>query len=417
MFFDALGVSSRDVRRFAAACGVPAERLRYYEREATLPTGTDLERVCEAAGVTPTALMLRMGRPDRGLLAALADRADAVEAVLETATSRPRPYATDGPPVRVLETDLGVLYRGDALRLLEATESESVDLVFADPPFNLDKAYPSEMDDDLEDRAYLDWCAAWLEACARVLKPGGSLFLWTLPKWAVRLAPGLEARLTFRHWIATSLTYSLPIRGRLYPAHYALLYYVRGAAPATFHPDRLPMETCPHCHGDLRDYGGYKHKMNPAGVSLPDVWTDIAPVRHARHKRRAGANELPVKLVDRVLRMASDPGDLVLDPFGGAGTTYAVAEMTGRRWLGVELGPTDGIVDRLSDLEDERAGLEALRAACNCLFTPETKAAREELGLWTDETVRAPGGSRRGRGARDAAAPTEGRVRQAEPPR
>ena len=68
------------------------------------------------------------------------------------------------------------------------------------------------------------------------------------------------------------------------------------------------------------------------------------------------------------------------------------------------------VVTATGDLADERAGLEALRAACNCLFTPETKAAREGLGLWTDETVRTPGGSKRGRGARDAAVPTEGRL-------
>ena len=71
-----------------------------------------------------------------------------------------------------------------------------------------------------------------------------------------------------------------------------LLYYVKGPQARVFHPDRLPMQVCPHCAGDLRDYGGYKDKMNPRGVNLSDVWWDISPVRHAKYKRRNGANEL-----------------------------------------------------------------------------------------------------------------------------
>ena len=111
--------------------------------------------------------------------------------------------------------------------------------------------------------------------CIRVMKDGGSLFVWNLPKWNGILSGFLSDRLTFRHWIAVDIKYSLPIKGRFYPSHYSLLYYCKGEKSNTFRPDRLPMPVCPHCHGDLRDYGGYKHRMNPKGVNIPDVWTDI----------------------------------------------------------------------------------------------------------------------------------------------
>jgi site-specific DNA-methyltransferase (adenine-specific) len=129
--------------------------------------------------------------------------------------------------------------------------------------------------------------------------------------------------------------------------------------------------------------------MNPEGVNLTDVWFDIPPVRHSRHKKREGANELSIRLLDRVIEIATDEGDLVLDPFGGAGTTYAVAEIKRRRWIGIELGPVDDIIMRLNDLIEEEERLAVIRKDLNCLFTDETLAKREQIGLWTHETVRA----------------------------
>ncbi len=99
------------------------------------------------------------------------------------------------------------------------------------------------------------------------------------------------------------------------------------------------------------------------------MWLDIPPVRHASTKRRE-ANELSTKLLQRVLEISTEPGDLVLDPFGGSGTTYAVAEQMKRRWFGVEIGDTDPIVRRLKgeptnimpkNLGDSGKGLKAQR--------------------------------------------------------
>jgi len=280
--------------------------------------------------------------------------------------------------IPILETPFGRLYEADCLKILAGLQPNSVDLAFADPPFNLGKKYSSNIDDSRAEHEYLDWCRAWLDGVVRVLKPGGSLFLWNIPKWNLQLGAHLNEKLTFRHWITVDIKYSLPIPKRLYPSHYALLYFVKGKKPAIFHPDRIPVPCCRHCGGELRDYGGYKDKMNPRGVNLSDVWTDIPPVRHAKYKKR-DANALALKLMDRVISMASDPGSLVLDPFGGSGTTYVAAELTGRRWIGAELHCRT-ILDRFENLDDDRDHLAEIHANKNVLFTKASLARRRKAG-------------------------------------
>jgi site-specific DNA-methyltransferase (adenine-specific) len=140
----------------------------------------------------------------------------------------------------------------------------------------------------------------------------------------------------------------LPIPGRLYPAHYSLLYYTKGK-PNTFRRIRTPIERCRHCEGELKDYGGHRGSLNGKGINLTDVWTDIPPVRHWKFKsKKRKANALSTKLLDRVVEISTEERDVVLDPFGGSGTTYAVCERKDRRWVGIEIESTQAIIDRLS---------------------------------------------------------------------
>jgi site-specific DNA-methyltransferase (adenine-specific) len=160
----------------------------------------------------------------------------------------------------------------------------------------------------------------------------------------------------FRHWIAISVKIRKPIPGQLYPAHYSLLYYTKGRTK-TFRRIRTPIEICRHCKRELRDYGGHRHAMNEKCVNLMDVWTDVSPVRHRKFKsRKRRVNALSTKMLDRVVEMSTVEGELVLDPFGGGGTTYAVCERKNRRWLGIEIESTDVIIERLTgtDLHDHR---------------------------------------------------------------
>jgi site-specific DNA-methyltransferase (adenine-specific) len=246
-------------------------------------------------------------------------------------------------------TALGALYAGDCVDILRKIPDDSVDTVFADPPFNLKKRYGANCTDDMAEAAYVSWCREWIVECYRVLKPGGSFFLYNIPRWNLILGSYMiELGLTFRHSIAVEMKTSMPIRGRLYPAHYSLLYFSNGK-PATFRKIRTPVETCRHCGGDIRDYGGHRKALNPNGLNLKDVWTDIPPVRHRKFMAKGrNANALSTKLLDRVIEISTVAGEVVLDPFGGSGTTFAVCEKKGRHWIGIELDFCQAIIDRLT---------------------------------------------------------------------
>jgi site-specific DNA-methyltransferase (adenine-specific) len=262
------------------------------------------------------------------------------------------PLLRSPQPVPFHATALGCLYAADCMEVLPQIRDGVVDTVFADPPFNLGKEYGRNTDDDLPDEHYLDWCRRWLTHCVRVLKPGGSLFLYNLPKWNVLLGAFLYGQgLEFRHWIAVEISACLPIPGRLHPSHYSLLYYSKGK-PNAFYRIRTPILTCRHCGGEVKDYGGHRDAMNPKGVTLKDVWSDIPPVRHWKFKSKTRrANALSTKILDRVVEMSTDPGDLVVDPFGGSGTTFVVCESKQRHWIGVEIDFAEEIVARLDSDE------------------------------------------------------------------
>jgi site-specific DNA-methyltransferase (adenine-specific) len=238
------------------------------------------------------------------------------------------------------------------LRVPAIARDEVVDTVFADPPFNLGKEYGKSYDDLRSDDYYLQWCKGWIRECVRTIKPGGAFFLYNLPKWNILLGAYLaELGMEFRHWIAIEISACLPIPGRLHPSHYSLLYYTKGK-PKTFRRVRTPIQICRHCGGEVKDYGGHRDAMNPEGVNLKDVWTDIPPVRHWKFKSRdRKANALSTKILDRVVEMSTLPGELVLDPFGGSGTTYAVCEKKAREWIGTEIDFGPEIIDRLESGE------------------------------------------------------------------
>ncbi|MBF0548245.1 MAG: site-specific DNA-methyltransferase [Candidatus Riflebacteria bacterium] len=250
------------------------------------------------------------------------------------------------------KTDLGALFSADCMKILPLIRENSIDTVFADPPFNLGKKYGSNTNDSIPDEEYVSWCRSWVAECCRVLKPGGSIFIYNIPKWNILLGAYLsKLGFTFRHWIAIEINSCLPISGRLYPSHYSLLYYSKGK-PKTFRKIRTPIQICRHCGGEVKDYGGHRNAMNPNGVNLKDVWSDIPPVRHRKFKSQSRkANALSTKILDRVVEMSTFPGDIVLDPFGGSGTTYVVCEQKNRFWLGTEIDFAKEVVKRLETAE------------------------------------------------------------------
>jgi site-specific DNA-methyltransferase (adenine-specific) len=159
----------------------------------------------------------------------------------------------------------------------------------------------------------------------------------------------------FRHWIAMSMKGTFPRGQKLYPAHYSLLYFTKGK-PRIFNRVRVPIPSCRHCGGDLKDYGGHRKYLNPEGLNLTDFWEDTSPNRHRSSKARPGVNELKPMIPARAIEISSEPGDIVLDPFGGGGSTFQEAQRLGRYWIGSEIGHCDAIEQRFRDFAPTTLG-------------------------------------------------------------
>ncbi len=231
----------------------------------------------------------------------------------------------------------GSLYQGDALEFLRSLPTASADLIFLDPPFNLGKTY-SAQHPDLDSRSQEDY-AAWLSdvtlETVRVLIPGGALYIYHLPKWALVIGANLQPRLSLRHWIAIAMKNGWARGKRLYPAHYALLYFTKGE-PAHFHRPKLTPKRCRHCGALTKDYGGYTKIIKQKGINLSDVWDDLSPVRHRANKHRA-ANELPQRITDRIMEISGSDGGMFVDPFAGSGASLLSAVQHGMRFRACDL--------------------------------------------------------------------------------
>jgi|GEM_PF-140478 len=244
---------------------------------------------------------------------------------------------------------LNTLHKAPCLDVLRAIPSETVDLAFADPPFNLTKPY-NGCTDDRATRDYLGWCKRWLIEYERVLKPGGAMFILNLPKWSIWLADFLSrtGKLYLQNWIVWN---SLPEpKGVLMPAHYALLYFTKGEhaahfnycsmengwepfAEAVFPPDRADVCQRRTCLRKRRAAG------HPWRGELTDIWQDIPRERRpikTSLDQKAHPCETPERLIDRIVRLATNPGDVVLDAFAGTGTSAFVAQRLDRRFIAIE---------------------------------------------------------------------------------
>jgi site-specific DNA-methyltransferase (adenine-specific) len=238
---------------------------------------------------------------------------------------------------------LSQIIHGDCLKALRAIPTESVDMTFADPPFNLNKKYNSYRDHrELDD--YLDWCREWLSEMVRVTKPTGSIFVHNIPKWLTYYAAFLNQHADFKHWIAWTAL-GMPLGRSLMPTHYGILFYAKDKRQQKFYEVRHPHRRCRKCNVLHKDYGGKKSLLHPFGPLVSDVWSDIHRIKHAVRRDKHPC-QLPEPVLERLILMSTDEGDTVLDPFAGTGTTAVAARKLGRHGIGIELDPNYAAIGR-----------------------------------------------------------------------
>ncbi len=252
---------------------------------------------------------------------------------------------------------------GDCIQVLADLPAGSVDLVFADPPFNI--GYEYDVYDDRRAKAdYLAWTEKWLTAAARVLKPGGSFFLAIGDEFVAEHKVRLDALgLTMRNWIIWHYTFGVNCSKKFNRSHAHILYYVRDPKRYTFNPEPVRVPSA-----RMTTYAD--RRANPVGKLPDDTWV-LRPQESDEHfrpdsdtwfvsrvcgtfkERVSHPCQMPEAVLERIIRVATNEGDVVLDPFAGSGTTLAVAKKLGRKYLGVELSEqyADGIRKRLQMIE------------------------------------------------------------------
>jgi site-specific DNA-methyltransferase (adenine-specific) len=277
----------------------------------------------------------------------------------------------------------GILFRSDCLDLLTNIRDNTIDLVFADPPFNLGKSYGTlKYTDEMAVESYRGWCRTWLLESIRVLKPGGALFLYHWPMWLMDFGAWLNSLnlLDYRNWIALKMKNGFPIKGRVQPAHYGILYFVKKGGDPTFNVVRTKSPTCRHCKKLIRDYGGYRDKFKRfedeegiPWIGISDFWEDTRPARHDK-ARQNQVNELPLHVPERVILMASNPDDVILDCFAGGGSTLHAAHLHNRLWIGGEISKPSAALRRIATFIGTDETANPPRRLLTCL-TKQTRDA------------------------------------------
>jgi len=258
---------------------------------------------------------------------------------------------------------------GDAINLMDTLESASIDLIIADPPYNLGKNYGNNSD-NVDFDGYIDFSKKWLESAKRVLKPNGTIYVFMGVRLISYLYNILEKELgmSFNSWITWHYTQGIGKTKGFSPRHDDILMFTKGNK-FTFNIDsiKVPQKF-------------YRERNNMRGANPGDVW-EFSHVHYCQENRQPHPTQKPEGLIERMVLASSNEGDNILDPFSGSGTTLRVCQQTNRNALGYELNPNyvkmteerlaqpfngfDGIDPRMAripnDLNDEMLRAEYLK--------------------------------------------------------
>ena len=228
------------------------------------------------------------------------------------------------------------IYHGDVLEVLEkAVPDESVDLLFLDPPYNIGKKFNGKRYSQKPD-AYLEWCYQWLDLCVAKLAPTGTLYAMTSTQFMPYIDLFLRERLEIRSRIVWFYDSSGVQARTLFGSRYEpILHCVKDKSQYTFNAEDILVEARTGAKRKLIDYR--KDPPQPyATQKVPgNVW-EISRVRFQMPEYERHPTQKPIRLLERIIKASSHPGDVVLDPFSGSFTTSFVAQQLGRRSIGIE---------------------------------------------------------------------------------
>ncbi|MEM9587288.1 MAG: site-specific DNA-methyltransferase, partial [Planctomycetota bacterium] len=257
------------------------------------------------------------------------------------------------------------LHQGDCIEGLKQVEPGSVDLVFADPPFNIGYDY-DQYDDQRSEDDYLNFCQSWIQGVHQALKPTGTFWLAIGDEYAAELKVlSKQLGFTCRSWVIWYYTFGVNCRKGFSRSHTHLFHFVKDAGDFTFNAEnpavRIPSarqlvyaDARANSKGRLPDNTWILRPQDAPSTSFApwhDTWYYARVAGTFKEREGFHGCQMPEQLLGRIIRISTDPGDLVLDPFGGSGTTLAVAKKLGRRWVGFEL--SDDYANRVEQRLDQ----------------------------------------------------------------
>lgn len=241
---------------------------------------------------------------------------------------------------------------GDSVEILQDQDEPFADLIFADPPFNIGYKYDQYHDRKKSDK-YLAWTRDWIGACVRVLQPHGSFYVAIGDEYAaqIKLMMENEFELALRNWIIWHYSFGQQTKTKFARAHAHILYFVRDPKNFVFNDDVVRVIS------DRQKKYSDK-RANPAGKMPDDVWNEYPRICGTFRERTGFPCQMPESLLTRIIRVSSNEGDWVLDPFCGSGTTAVVAHKLNRRYTSIDLSETYAEAARKRIAESEGLPVE-----------------------------------------------------------
>lgn len=218
---------------------------------------------------------------------------------------------------------------------LKYVEEESVDLIFADPPYNIGVDYGYGIDDRLPHPEYIKKCVKWFEISYSLLKETGSFYIVHYPEICAEWLPILkDVGFIHRKWISWIYPSNIGFSNKNYTTAHRTILFQTKTDEYTFNPkaDALP-------YRDVKDKRNIESMKNGSPGIIPYNWWDINLVKSISKEYAGWANQIPIAITNRVIKTSSNAGDIVLDPFSGSGTTAVSSVLLDRNYIVFDVNP------------------------------------------------------------------------------